>query len=562
MKKIHLVSLFLCFFGGGFWAANSQEISLRLKANLKENQQILDSLQIAVNFEDLAAVESEILKIQKQLYNKGFVQLKFLGLKKDRLKFTATFEFGPAYKSVLIYGHSELFENLGDELKTEPKSNQLYVEIPIADLEKKLEQLSKFLSSQSYPFAVLQLQNIHPVNKQDLSANLIINKGSQRQLQDIKILGYEKFPNAYLKHFLGIKTQSPFNLERIQSNMKLLSQLPFVQQKRPAEVMFTKDSTAVYLYLEKTKSNRFDGFLGFGSNQNTGKLEFDGYMNLDLINNLNFGESLKLNYKSDEIDQKTLDIALQLPYLLGTAIGSTLNLNIFKKDSTFTTAQQSVKLYYQINQTQQIGIGIRLQQSNTLGNNISVVVEDFNSHFYDLSYRFTKRKKKEDLFPIKTQLEMSLAFGKRNGTNSMKQRYSRIKGQHVLNLNTKNSIFLKLHLEELKSDQYLLNELLRFGGITSIRGFRENSLYAQRLGLVCSEYRYRLSPDLFVHSVMDTGYFQDTSNADYQIFGFGFGFGLRTSGGLLRLTYANGKIENTPFDLSQSKVHLSFASIF
>ena len=562
MKKIHLISLFLCFFGGGFWAANSQEISLRLKANLKENQQILDSLQIPINFEDLAAVESEILKIQKQLYNKGFVQLKFLGLKKDRLKFTAAFELGPAYKSVLIYGHSELFENLGDELKTEPKSNQLYVEIPIADLEKKLEQLSKFLSSQSYPFAVLQLQNIHPVNKQDLSANLIINKGSQRQLQDIKILGYEKFPNAYLKHFLGIKTQSPFNLERIQSNMKLLSQLPFVQQKRPAEVMFTKDSTAVYLYLEKTKSNRFDGFLGFGSNQNTGKLEFDGYMNLDLINNLNFGESLKLNYKSDEIDQKTLDIALQLPYLLGTAIGSTLNLNIFKKDSTFTTAQQAVKLYYQINQTQQIGIGIRLQQSNTLGNNISVVVEDFNSHFYDLSYRFTKRKKKEDLFPIKTQLEMSLAFGKRNGTNSMKQRYSRIKGQHVLNLNTKNSIFLKLHLEELKSDQYLLNELLRFGGITSIRGFRENSLYAQRLGLVCSEYRYRLSPDLFVHSVMDTGYFQDTSNADYQIFGFGFGFGLRTSGGLLRLTYANGKIENTPFDLSQSKVHLSFASIF
>ena len=562
MKKIHLVSLFICFFGGGFWTANSQEISLRLKANLKENQQILDSLQIAVNFEDLAAVESEILKIQKQLYNKGFVQLKFLDLKKDRLEFTAAFELGPAYKSILIYGHSELFEKLGDNLKTEPKSNKFYVEIPIADLEKKLEQLSKFLSSQSYPFAVLQLQNIRPINKQDLSANLIINKGSQRQLQDIKILGYEKFPNAYLKHFLGIKIQSPFNLERIQSNMKLLSQLPFVQQKRPAEVMFTKDSTAVYLYLEKTKSNRFDGFLGFGSNQNTGKLEFDGYLNLDLINNLNFGESLKINYKSDEIDQKTLDIALQLPYLLGTAIGSTINLNIFKKDSTFTTAQQAVKLYYQINQTQQIGIGIRLQQSNTLGNNISVLAEDFDSHFYDLSYRFTKRQKKENLFPIKTQLEMSLAFGKRNGTNSMKQRYSRIKGQHTLNLNTKNSIFLKLHLEELESDQYLLNELLRFGGITSIRGFRENSIYAKRLGLLCSEYRYRLSPDLFVHSVIDTGYFQDSSNADYQIFGFGFGFALRASGGLLRLTYANGKIENTPFDLSQSKVHLSFASAF
>ena len=114
--------------------------------------------------------------------------------------------------------------------------------------------------------------------------------------------------------------------------MELLNQLTFVQQKRPAEVLFTKDSTIVYLYLEKAQSNRFDGFLGFGSNETTGKIEFDGYLDLSLINNLNYGESLKLNYKSDEIDQKTLDIALQLPYLLGTAIGSTINFNIFNPE--------------------------------------------------------------------------------------------------------------------------------------------------------------------------------------------------------------------------------------
>ena len=117
-------------------------------------------------------------------------------------------------------------------------------------------------------------------------------------------------------------------------------------------------------------------------------------------------------------------------------------------------------------------------------------------------------------------------------------------------------------MEELQSDQYLLNELLRFGGITSVRGFRENSLFATRLGVLCSEYRYRFSPGLFVHSVIDAGYFQDSNNTDYQIFGFGFGFGLRSNGGLLRLTYANGKTKNIPFDLSESKVHLSFTSTF
>ena len=56
------------------------------------------------------------------------------------MEFTAAFELGPAYKSIAIFGHSELFKNLGDKLNKEPKSNQTYVEIPIADLEKKLEQ--------------------------------------------------------------------------------------------------------------------------------------------------------------------------------------------------------------------------------------------------------------------------------------------------------------------------------------------------------------------------------------------------------------------------------------
>ena len=544
------------------WPINAQEISLKLKGHSPADQEVLESLAAAVIFENVVALESEIEQVQKQLYNRGYISLKYLGLKNVKLEYTAEFELGSAYKSILIFGHSSLFKPLGYAIEKDLDSNQFYVEVPISALENTLEQLSIALSNESYTFATLQLQNIQPEDEIKIKANLVLDKGAKRTLQNIKVLGYDNFPTSYIKYFLQIKTQKPFQLERIQSQMKLLNQLPFAQQKRPAEVLFTKDSTTVYLYLEKIKSNRFDGFLGFGSNETTGKIEFDGYLDLNLINNLNFGESLKLNYKSDEIDQKTLDIALQLPYLFGTPLGGTLNLNIFKKDSTFTTAQQGIKLFYQLNENQQLGLGIRLQQSNAITNTSDAFVEDFDSQFYEINYNYSKRQKTDLLFPVQRQFEMSVAFGKRSAASELNQRQIRLKGFQILNLNPKNSIFLKVHLEELQSNQYLLNELLRFGGITSVRGFRENSLFATRLGLLCSEYRYRLSPGLFVHSVMDAGYFQDANNTNYQIFGFGFGFGLRSNGGLLRLTYANGKTKNIPFDLSESKVHLSFTSTF
>ncbi len=552
----------LVLFGFCFWQTNAQKLILKFKTQIEKNQVVVDSIGYNNSFDSMQTLEQEIDFLQKQLYNVGYVSNRILNIERKDTHFTAKIELGNTYKYVDIYENTYYFEQLGYNLKKEAQNISYFVRIPIEILEITLEKISKLLADEGYAFATVRLDNIRPKSKTSLHADLRINKGEKRILQDIKILGYSKFPRSYIKHFLGIKTQSPFNLEKIKRQMELLEQLPFVLQKRPAEVLFTTDTTSVYLYLEKIKSNRFDGFLGFGSNEDTGAIEFDGYLDLTLNNNLNFGESFKLNYKSDENEQKTFDVALQLPYLLSSPVGATLNLNIFKKDSTFTTAQQGLKLFYQLNDKQQIGATLRTLQSNVLTELTTTLTEDYKSHFYGLTYQYIKRKKNDVLFPISSQIELSAGFGQRKTTSTIQQRQLQLKGFHTLRPSPKNSIFLKIHLEELDSDEYLFNELIRFGGINSIRGFEENSLFASRVGILCTEYRYRVAPTLFLHSIIDAGYMQDLQLNEEQLFGFGFGFGLRTNAGLLRFNYANGKTKNSPFILSNSKVHLSLTTTF
>ena len=542
-------------------SVEAQNFSLKLVGQTTQEQRILDDFDVLGALEDITAVKNQLDWLQNQLYTKGYMALKILSLERNDFEFTAHISVGAYYEAIAIFGRKDWLDLLTYDIQKNA-SGQFFIVVPISNLEQTLNELSNLFSAQSYTFATLQLQNIIPMDDNQLRADLVVDKGIKRELQSIKILGYDKAPKSFIKHFLDIKTQTPFNLKDIQNQMALLDQLPFMQQKRPAEVLFTPDSTTVYMYLEKTQSNRFDGFLGFGSNETTGDLQFDGYLDLNLINNLNFGESLKLYYKSDEIDQKTLDITADLPYLFGSPISAQLNLNIFKKDSTFTTTQQALKLNYPFNDKQQLGLGMRLVSSNALKPANNVQVEDYNSQFYELNYHYTKRQAKDLLFPIQSKVEVSLAFGQRQSEQSSQQRHIRLLGQHIFLLNSKNSIFLKLHLEQLQSERYLLNELLRFGGIRSIRGYQENSLFATQLAVLCSEYRYRLSSGLFVHSVIDAGYFQDSQNDEFRLYGFGLGFGLQTNGGLLRLTYANGKTQDTPFDLSNSKVHLSFTSTF
>ena len=83
-----------------------------------------------------------------------------------------------------------------------------------------------------------------------------------------------------------------------------------------------------------------------------------------------------------------------------------------------------------------------------------------------------------------------------------------LKASKIFNLNSKNSLYMRLQAQGINSDTYLPNELIRFGGINSIRGFEENSINATLLSVLASEYRYQLSPRLYVHSIIDASYFE------------------------------------------------------
>ena len=109
----------------------------------------------------------------------------------------------------------------------------------------------------------------------------------------------------------------------------------------------------------------------------------------------------------------------------------------------------------------------------------------------------------------------------------------------------------------------MTNELQRFGGINSIRGFSENSIQANTFNSILTEYRYVLAPNLYVHTIIDYAKLQDnTSNSKENLLGLGFGFGLLSKNGLFKIVYANGSTKEQAIKLSNSIVHISFNANF
>lgn len=541
----------------------SQSLSLKIEGENEIKTKVIDSVGYTKSFNNYVSLENELSELKNKLTRLGYIDTSTDSIvRKDDTLFYAHLFLGEKIKRIRIKYGNDFNKELLNFINH--YSNEGYFEIAITELENSLNTLNSKIAEQGDPFSTLQLINITKYNSELISSELKIVTNQKRRIDKIIVKGYEKFPQSYTKRFLKLRTGKTFNLNEIKKKVELLEDLRFANKIKDPEVLFTKDSTTLYLYIEKARINNFDGFLGFGTNENTNKIEFDGYLDLRLVNNLNYGETINLFYKSDEIDQQTFRIDTDLPYLFGSPVGIQAGLNIFRKDTTFSNAKQYAKINYQINAQHRVAAGISSTKSTNLLDNDTSILNDYTANYYILGYTYLKAQFYDPLFPINFWLDFSAGFGDRkNDLGNQSQTIFSVDTYKIFNLNPKNSIYTRLNGAILTSEDYLDNELFRFGGINSIRGFEENSLVANLYGVINTEYRYRLSNGIYIHSVLDAAYFENQiTNTKEKLFGFGFGLGLLTNAGLFRLNYSSGKSENRQFRLSDSKVHVSLTATF
>src|SRR5690606_33960942 len=240
------------------------------------------------------------------------------------------------------------------------------------------------------------------------------------------------------------------------------------------------------------------------------------------------------------------------------------NLTIFKQDSTFQNTKTGMDLGYYIRYNIRTYVGYWAENSNDIQSQNSATLTDFKSKFFTSTFEYFELNREDFLFPEKRKIFLKGGVGNRQssfGDNS--QFFVHLNGFNNFYLNEKNIINLKFDGYYLNSNNYMINELYRFGGINSIRGFNENSLQATFFSGMMIEYRYILAPTIYIHSITDYGYFQDkATDIQQNLLGIGFGFGLFTNNGLFNLVYANGSVNNQEIKLSNSIVHLSFKTSF
>ena len=555
MRKI----LFLIFLFINSGNAFAQEFYLKIIGSNEQETKIIDSIGYIIKHKNTKSIIDENIFFYEKLIKKGYNENQLIENNKlNDSTFYFKYDLKKKIKSIHIYIDKEFHKNILSLYNIKEDT----IVMPIEDSEEFLNSVLKKLESDGYSMAKVKLTNLQKKNK-IIAADLFIEKKSKRQLNDIVINGYDKFPISHKKNILRLYRNKVFNQKNLEKLYNDFGKFRFVKQSKYPEILFSKDSTKVYVYLEKAKANTFDGFIGFTNNENK-KLIFSGYLDLVLQNILNSGEKIALYWKSDGQDQKTFNLGIELPYIFKSPIGMKVDLNIFKQDSTFQNTKTSIDFGYYFNYNTRLYLGYQSSESSDIQNVNTNNLSDFNNSFVTSSIEYVDLKNDDFLFPEKTIVNIKAGIGKRySKIISSNQFFANVFLNHNFYLNEKNIVNIKSQNFYLQSQNYIVNELQRFGGINSIRGFNENSLQANAFSSILSEYRYIVTPTLYVHTIIDYGHAQDnTSNTKENLLGIGFGFGLLSKNGLFNLVYANGSTNNQAIKLSNSIVHISFKARF
>lgn len=443
---------------------------------------------------------------------------------------------------------------------------------------------SKILSNyenNGYPFVSIKTDSLE-VTKGFISANYQVVSGDLINFDSLEITGNIKLSQSYLEHYLGIINKKIYNEKKVKLINQRIKELPFLLIDKPTEIYFIDKTARVRLFLKPKKANQFNGILGIMPDSKTpGKILLTGDISLNLINSFRRGDQIEFSWKKLETASQNLYAMVQIPYIFNKSFGTLASIKLFKKDSTFLNVTSHLEIPFYLTGNNNVGVYYENSSSTLLSKTelISATtlpnVSDYNSNIFGISVRFSSLDYKFN--PRKgLQVKIQAGYGKKtieknpevnpllyNGINLTSFRnefyadiskYTNIFGKFVLKLRAQTGF--------INTRTLLKNEQFRIGGLSTLRGFDEESIYASVYGIASSELRFLFEENSALFAFYDQGYYKSIDIKTDNPAGFGAGIEFQTKAGIFTLSYALGHQLGNSVQFRTARVHFGFVNRF
>lgn len=469
--------------------------------------------------------------------------------------------------------------------------------IPVEQVDLVKAKIIRECENSGYPFASVKLDSI-TTEGNSFSAKIYLQKNELIRYDTLRIQGKTRVKRAFLKNYLGLKFNKPYNEANIKRITQRLNELQFAEQIQSSTVEFINGKARVNLFLKDKKASQFNGLLGLLPGSSGKKLLITGEARIHLLSPFGMGEELFLEWKKLQPKTQELDVRVSYPYLVGLPLGLSARFQLYKRDTTFLTLDGDYGIQYQIIGSNYLKASLR--QHNTIVTNIDtayikntrslpkvldIATNEFALEYFlqKLNYRFNpvsgyvlkvggsvgakKIKKNNNILGLQDELTPNGTFAFLYDTAKLKtfqfrvslaiDKYWKLAARHTIKTSFEGKYFFARSIFE--------NEKFRLGGVNSLRGFDDESIFTPYYAMANVEYRFLLSKNSYFGAFFNAALVEDTRAGKGLVdfpFGFGAGAAIETKIGLFGITYAMGRQLDNKINFNSSKIHIGYVNYF
>ena len=477
--------------------------------------------------------------------------------------------------------------NIDEGLLTEAGFREkLYDNKPIkpSSISKLNQKILGYCENRGYPFASLQYKDFSFTDNL-VSANLFLDTERKITVDSVIVRGGSKLSKTYLYNYLSIKPGDLYNESIIRKIPSRIKELPMVTETKPFSVAFTEESARVILQLEDKKSSQIDGIIGIlPDNGNTGKVQVTGDLRIRLLSSFGQGELFDLNWKQPQAKTQDLKVRLNYPFIFSTPFGIDLNLGLYKKDTSYLEVILGAGVQFLLKGGNYLKVFVNDKKSSLLSTtvyeNLTVLppFADVRITSYGLGYKSTKLDYR--LNPRKGySMELSAGVGnkniEKNGRlqpevyDSLDLKSVQYNGEGIIDFYfpvfSRSVINVGFLTAGISGDNIFDNELYRFGGLKTLRGFDEESITTSFFTMGKMEFRYILEQNSFLFVFINGAWYERNTRNEYisdTPLGFGAGITFETKLGIFSFNYALGKEFDNPVRFKAAKIHFGLINYF
>ncbi len=434
-----------------------------------------------------------------------------------------------------------------------------------------------------FPFAELKMDSLE-IKGSLISGVMSFSPGPLITWDSLEIAGESKTKARYLQQLSGLDPGAPFSQERLEKAAKTVRKSPYFTLVGAPELTFQTQQAKPVFTIRDRRINVFDGVIGLLPNENEpGKMLVTGEVDLRLFHLGGKGRDFSVQWQRLNIQSQSLEISGKESFVFGSPLDFRVGFSLLKQDSSFVNRTFELDFGYRISDGGYLNFFTRRQAGDLIS---AGDIEEGQALPEAIDYRWNQYGIGIDwdnldspVSPRKgMRIQGQFSLGNKkilentglpeevyDGLDESSPQYQGwFSGEKHIYVRPGWGMWLRAVGGFLENENLFLNELFRLGGLKSIRGFNEKSLFARHYGYANLEQRLFFGQNSFLVVFADVGILENPyeDQKTDRPFSFGTGINLDTDGGLFSFVFALGKSNTQPLSFSYSRIHFGYLARF